>query len=222
MRIAIAAVIAPAQLAELGGLLARGRFNDGRQTAGAAARDVKRNLQLTADAAEYAAASAIVTAALGDNETFQSAALPRAASSLLFSRYEPGMGYGPHVDNALMRSPSLRSDLAFTLFLSPPDAYDGGELVTVDAEGENSVKLPAGALYLYPASTLHRVETVTAGRREVCVGWVQSLVRDPRVREMIFDLSLAKARLVEQSTQRDVYDLIAKTQSNLLRLHAEV
>jgi PKHD-type hydroxylase len=216
MRLAIADVLTGAQLGELRAMLARGTFEDGRRTAGSAARSVKQNLQLPPGSPVYAEAAALVGATLTDNETFQSAALPRTMSQPLFSRYESGMAYGPHVDNALMQAPTLRSDLAFTLFITDPGDYAGGELVLMDAEGDSSVKLPAGALYLYPATTLHRVEAVTAGRREVCVGWIQSLVRDPRVREMIFDLARAKAL-----ASGDARDLVAKTLANLLRLHAE-
>ncbi len=222
MRLAIAGLLDAAQLTELRRLLVRGRYDDGRRTAGAAARQVKNNLQLDPATPEYKAASTIVQAALLANETLQSAALPRFFSGLLFSRYESGMGYGTHVDNALMNAPQLRSDLAYTLFLAEPTEYVGGELVLKDPEGENAIKLPAGALYLYPATALHRVENVTEGRRDVCVGWVQSLVRDERIREMIFDLTRVKALLEDQPAQREARDLIARTRANLLRLHAEV
>lgn len=222
MRLAIGNVLDAAQLEELRRHLGSGSFADGRRTAGIAARQVKNNLQLDPASPAYRACSSLVLSALQANETFQSAALPRAMSGPLFSRYEPGMGYGAHVDNALMREPDLRSDLAYTLFLSDPAAYKGGELVLMEAEGENAIKLPAGALFLYPATALHRVENVTSGRRDVCVGWVQSLVRDERVREMIFDLSQAKVRLEGRADQKETRDLISKTQSNLLRLHAEL
>ena len=222
MRLAIAGLLDAAQLTELRRLLVRGRYDDGRRTAGAAARQVKNNLQLDPATPEYKAASTIVQAALLANETLQSAALPRFFSGLLFSRYESGMGYGTHVDNALMNAPQLRSDLAYTLFLAEPTEYVGGELVLMDPEGENAIKLPAGTLYLYPATALHRVENVTEGRRDVCVGWVQSLVRDERIREMIFDLTRVKALLEDQPAQREARDLIARTRANLLRLHAEV
>ncbi len=222
MRLAIAGLLDAAQLTELRRLLVRGRYDDGRRTAGAAARQVKNNLQLDPARPEYKAASTIVQAALLANETLQSAALPRFFSGLLFSRYESGIGYGTQVDNALMNAPQLRSDLAYTLFLAEPTEYVGGELVLMDPEGENAIKLPAGALYLYPATALHRVENVTEGRRDVCVGWVQSLVRDERIREMIFDLTRVKALLEDQPAQREARDLIARTRANLLRLHAEV
>lgn len=222
MRLAIGKVLQAAQLDELRGLLDRAGYEDGRRTAGAAARRVKNNLQLAPASAEYRRAADIVGSALDASEAFQAAALPRALSAPLFARYEAGMGYGAHVDNALMRGPDLRTDLAYTLFLSDPARYEGGELVLQEAEGENSVKLEAGDLFLYPATTVHRVEAVRSGRRDVCVGWVQSLVRDPRVREMAFDLARAKLILADHSTGAEARELLAKTLSNLLRMHIDV
>lgn len=221
MRLAIGKVLQPAQLDEIRGLLDRAAFEDGRRTAGAAARQVKNNLQVAPASEEYRRAGEIVRIALDANEAFQAAALPRAMSAPLFARYEAGMGYGAHVDNALMRGPDLRTDLAYTLFLSGPDRYEGGELVLLEPEGENSVKLEAGDLFLYPATTVHRVEVVRSGLREVCVGWVQSLVRDPRVREMVFDLARAKLLTGEDSARPEAHELLAKTLSNLLRMHIE-
>ncbi len=221
MRLAIARVLTTAQLGTMRGLLARGTWADGARTAGSTAASVKLNRQLRPDCAEYRRAAGLVEAALGGNETFQAAALPRIVSAPLFSRYDAGMGYGPHLDNALMHGPTIRTDLAWTLFVSPPEDYSGGELVLMEAEGESAVKLDAGALFLYPATALHRVETVTSGRREVCVGWVQSLVRDARVREMIFDLSRAKAAWPESAPHGEAFTLVSKVASNLLRLHVE-
>jgi len=222
MRLAIPNVLDAGKLVELRRLLARGRYNDGRSTAGAAARQVKNNLQLDPASAEYKAAFGIVQDALLASDALQSAALPRFFSGLLFSRYESGMNYGAHVDNALLSAPQMRSDLAFTLFLAEPAEYEGGELVLMDPEREHSVKLAAGSVYLYPATTLHRVESVRSGRRDVCVGWIQSLVRDERIREMIYDLARAKAHLQDQPAQREARDLISRTRANLLRLHADL
>lgn len=221
MRLAIDGALDAAQLAELRRLLARGRYEDGRMTAGEAARQVKNNLQLDPSGPEFKEALAIVQAAIRANEALQSAALPRFFGGVLFSRYEPGMGYGAHVDNAMIGAPQMRSDLAFTLFLAGPADYQGGELVLMDPGGERTVKLPAGSLFVYPATTLHRVEPVTAGRRDVCVGWIQSLVRDERMRELIYDLARAKDMLKDQPGQREARDLISRTRANLLRMHAE-
>jgi len=221
MRLAVGQVLQPAQLHELRALLDAAGYEDGRRTAGAAARRVKNNLQLPPASPAYRRAAGIVASALETNETFQAAALPRSLGAPLFARYEAGMGYGAHVDNALMRGPDLRTDLAFTLFLAEPGDYEGGELVLQEAEGENSIKLAAGDLFLYPATTVHRVEAVRSGRRDVCVGWVQSLVRDPRVREMAFDLARTKQLLGNEGPGTESLELVSKTLSNLLRLHIE-
>lgn len=221
MRLSIAGVLDPAALAKLRALLARGRFADGRRTAGEAARQVKRNLQLDPSGPEYGEAAGLVRDALESSDVFQAAAWPSVVSPPLFSRCEAGMCYGSHVDNALMQGPAMRADLAFTLFLSEPGDYEGGALVLEEAEGESSVRLEPGMLYLYPASTIHRVDPVTRGVREVCVGWVQSRLRDPRVRELAFDLARTKV-LLAGSGHDEARLLVAKTLSNLLRMHLEV
>lgn len=221
MIICVGEVLTQADLSEIDALLAGASFAEGRTTAGWAARDVKKNLQLPGSAPQHQRCSTIIRAALANNSTFQSAALPRAMTPLLLSRSESGMGYGAHVDNAVMGDPPLRTDLAFTLFLTPPESYDGGELVIDDAAGEQSFKLPAGSLVLYPATTLHRVETVRSGTRLVAAGWVQSLVRDPRGREMLFDLDRVRRSIFARDGKSAEFDLLAKSFSNLLRMFAE-
>lgn len=220
MRLSIAGVVDAAALARLRTLLARGRFEDGRRTAGDAARRVKHNLQLDPAGAEYGEAAEIVRQAFAASDVLQAAAWPAIVSPPLFSRYEAGMGYGAHVDNALMAGPALRADLAWTLFLSAPGDYDGGALVLEEADGESSIRLDAGALFLYPATTIHRVEPVTRGVRQVCVGWVQSRLRDPRVREIAFDLARVKALLADAGSD-EARLLAGKALSNLLRMHLE-
>jgi PKHD-type hydroxylase len=221
MIICIGEVLAADALHEIATLLDGASFVEGRATAGWAARNVKHNLQLSANAPQHVRASAIVRSAIDRNATFKSAALPRSQTPLLFSRTENGMGYGAHIDNAVMGDPPVRTDLAFTLFLSPPENYEGGELVIDEAGGEQEFKLPAGAMVLYPATTLHRVDSVRSGRREVAAGWVQSLVRDPRGREMLFDLDRTRRALFERDGKSEQFDLLTKTYSNLLRMFAE-
>jgi PKHD-type hydroxylase len=129
---------------------------------------------------------AMIQEALGRNSLFQAMAWPRTVHSILFSRYGVGMSYGRHTDNALMGGASLlRSDLSFTVFLSEPETYEGGELVIEEADSERPYKLAAGSALVYPSTTLHRVETVVKGDRTVAVGWVQSLVRQAAQREIL-------------------------------------
>jgi PKHD-type hydroxylase len=196
-------------------------FEDGARTAGWAAQGVKHNRQLPAGCQQLSEISEVVLTALSRNDLFVSAALPKLMTPLLVSQTLPGMSYGNHIDNAVMGIPPVRTDLAFTLFLSSPETFEGGDLVIDDPQGEHTFKLEPGELVLYPATTLHRVQPVTKGERCVVVGWVQSLVRDPRVREILFELDEARRTLFEQSGSSRTFNLLQKTYSNLLRLHAE-
>jgi PKHD-type hydroxylase len=150
------------------------------------------------------------------------AAQPRRLASILVSRYQPGMGYGLHVDAPIMGEPNhVRSDLSFTLFLSEPDSYDGGELAIETGGGETAFKLPARSAVCYPTGRLHRVRPIERGERIAIVGWVQSLVRDSAIREMLFDLSAAREQLVGLDGATRAFELVNKTYFNLLRRHAE-
>lgn len=218
----IAGVLADAQLREVRTLLADQPFEAGARTAGWAAALVKENEQLDPKARHYEKLQQLVIAALAANEVFTLAAMPKTMRPLLFSRYAAGMGYGDHVDNALMgEEPRIRSDLSFTLFLSAPAEYEGGELVIEDTQGTHAYKLDAGTLVLYPSDSLHRVEKVTSGERHVAVGWVQCLVRDPRQRQILFDLEVLRRQLFQQQGKTAQFDALAKSVSNLWRLWAE-
>lgn len=199
-----------------------GRLEDGRNTAGWHARGVKNNRQL--GARDAAPLQASVLQALRRNETFAAAVLPRRFTPTLFSRYDPDMSYGTHVDDALMGSGDgrIRSDMSFTIFLSEPDSYDGGELVIEDAGGERSFKLPAGSAVVYPSTTLHRVEPVSSGGRLVALGWVQSLVREADRREILFDIDLARRAVFQQQGKSAMFDRLAKSYANLLRMWSDV
>jgi PKHD-type hydroxylase len=222
MMLCIGDVLSREALDELTRSLQAAEFESGATTAGWAAREVKNNLQLPQGSPLRLRIQKLVEQALQGNETFVSAALPRAQSDVLVSRTAAGGGYGNHVDNAVMGRPVVRTDLAFTLFLSQPQNYGGGELVIDELQGEQTFKLPARQMVLYPATTLHRVNPVTHGVRHVVAGWVQSLVRDPRLREMLFELDLARREVFATAPHSRAFELINKSYSNLLRLHAEV
>ncbi|MFM7849762.1 MAG: Fe2+-dependent dioxygenase [Rubrivivax sp.] len=222
MILCIDAVLPQERVDEIARALLVQTFDSGAATAGWAARDVKNNLQLPPHSPLRLQIQKVVEDALQGNETFVSAALPRAQSEVLVSRTAAGGGYGNHVDNAVMGQPPVRTDLAFTLFLSRPGDYDGGELVIDEPQGEQSFKLPAGQMVLYPATTLHRVNPVTRGVRHVVAGWVQSLVRDPRLRELLFELDLARREVFSMAPRSRAFELLHKSYSNLLRMHAEV
>jgi PKHD-type hydroxylase len=219
MQIAIANVLSAADLKTVGTALKRARFVDGRTTAGFAARKVKHNQQSARADRSLDGIRALVSGRILENELFRLAARPKALTPLMFARYERGMHYGSHVDDALMQG--LRTDVSFTLFLSEPETYDGGELVIDSAAGEDAVKLAAGSLVVYPSTALHRVAQVTRGVRLAAVGWAQSLIRDAGRRELLFDLDTARRRLFAREGNSADYDLLAKSYMNLLRMWAE-
>ncbi|WP_198350647.1 Fe2+-dependent dioxygenase [Sphingomonas prati] len=195
------------------------RFVDGRQTAGREARVVKNNEQVDRGDPLLEEMQELVIDRLLTNALFRMATRPHVVRPPLFSRYEPGMEYGSHVDDAIMGG--MRTDVSVTIFLSEPDEYDGGELVIESAAGEQDVKLSAGSAVLYPTTSLHRVAPVSRGERRAAVTWVRSLVRDAGERELLFDLETARHALFERLGKTPELDLLAKTQSNLLRRWAE-
>ncbi|MGQ7249738.1 Fe2+-dependent dioxygenase [Halomonas sp. V046] len=199
-------------------------FRDGKETAGWHARTVKHNQQADGRDPGLAELKETIGDTLARHTLFQIAARPRRMKPVMFSRYQRGMQYGSHVDDAVMPSPQgpMRTDLSFTIFLTPPEEYDGGELVTDTTVGEQSYKLAAGSMILYPSSTLHRVAEVTRGERLAAVGWLQSQVRDPGQREILFDLDTARRRLFEEHGKTDTFDALSKSLANLQRMWAEV
>ncbi len=222
MFICIPDILTADQLVTLTAQMDRQAFIDGRETAGWAAAGVKQNHQVASDSADYAAMQAVVGGALAANRTFAMAAMPKVMRPILFSRYLPGMGYGTHVDNALMGdAPQTRIDLAFTLFLSDPDSYEGGELEIDEPAGTRSFKLPAGAAILYPANSLHEVTKVTAGRRDVAVGWLQSLIREHERRRVIFELEHLRASMFAETGKTPAFDTLSRNVSDLWRMWVE-
>jgi PKHD-type hydroxylase len=215
MILAIADALSGADVSELRAGLDGLAFVDGRATAGWAARGVKRNAQAR-EGRQTERLRALVATRLGEHPLFALAARPKQILGPLFSRYRPGDAYGQHVDDALIDG--VRTDLSFTLFLSPPALYDGGELIIDTPAGEEAFKLAPGGLVLYPATTLHRVARVERGERLAAAGWVRSLIRDAFRRELLFDLDTARRRLFEQHGKTRESDLLARCASNLMRL----
>jgi PKHD-type hydroxylase len=201
--------------------LARGTFADGQRTAGWHAKLVKNNRQLESGPIAREAGE-IVRAALLRNDVFRAGVLPHSLRPPMFARAGVGEGYGAHVDDALMaQRPHLRSDVSVTVFLSAPESYGGGELVIDTTGGEQSFKLSAGSAVIYPSTSLHRVEAITSGERDVAVTWVQSLVRSSEKREILFDLDCARRAIFRQHGKTAEFDLVSKSHANLLRLWAE-
>lgn len=223
MLLTIPALLNHAQLQKMHEVLAGGEFVDGRLTAGAAAARVKQNEELRPEAGRMQLLIRIVMASLGHNETFRFAVLPQRVADPIFARYTPGMAYGEHVDDPIMgSSPRFRSDVSMTVFLNPPTAYDGGELVIRTPFGPREVKLTAGDAVVYPSASLHRVAEVTRGERLVALTWIQSHVRDPAQRELLYELNLAREHLQKAAPDEVHTALVDRSYANLVRMWADV
>lgn len=222
MSLVLQAVLAPEDLARVRAELEQLSWSSGKRTAGAAARGVKENLQADGSDPRTQALERFVADALRRHPMFEIAARPARLSRLLFSRYEPGMTYGAHTDDALMGpgDDKLRTDLAFTLFLADRSSYDGGALVVQSALGDQEIALEAGDAILYPAGSIHYVAPVTRGARLAAVGWLQSHIPDAAQRELLFDLSITRTRLAEAGLAREELLRLDKSVSNLLRMWA--
>jgi len=228
MLIAVPELLSAGQLAEVRRLTGEGQWEDGRSTAGVQSSLAKHNRQLKPSCSNGKAAGAIILSALAANGLFMSAALPQTIFPPLFNRYDgaEGHAFGNHVDNAIRRLPdgsgTIRTDLSATLFLSDPQDYDGGELVIEDSYGAHEVKLPAGDLVLYPATSLHRVEPVSRGSRLACFFWIQSMVRDDGQRTLLLDMDAAIRTLAAKIGDDDAA-VVSLTGSyhNLLRRWAD-
>lgn len=207
--------------------LAETSWVDGNVTSGVQSALAKNNLQVPEDAPEARALGEIILRALGSNAMFNSAAFPLRVYPPLFNRYETGMGFEAHVDNAIRYISSarqrVRTDVSATLFLSDPQDYDGGELIIEDTYGEQSVKLAAGDMVIYPSDSLHRVEPITRGSRWASFFWVQSMIREDGNRALLhrFDQSITLARADLGDKHPSVLGLTS-TFHNLLRKWAEL
>ncbi len=224
MFLTIADVLDNEALAEVRTLAARLSWVSGSRTAGAVAREVKKNLQadLTSKAGE--AVREIVGAKVRGHPVVNAYARPSRWSDMLMSRTEVGGGYGTHIDNPSMNSQAgrIRTDLSYTLFLSEPEDYEGGELVVDLAGVTHAIKGNAGDLVIYPSTTLHHVAEVTSGARYVCVGWIESRVRRADQREIMFDLENLKSELASRSCLNSPEGIILqKTLANLTRMWGE-
>ncbi len=227
MLVTIDQALSADQVAELRTHLSAGEavWVDGRATAGYQGAPVKFNRQIDEGSAVAARCQAIVLGALERHPLFISAALPNLVYPPMFNRYGEGMAFGPHVDGGVRIDPrtgrKLRTDISATLFLSNPDDYDGGELEVADTYGLHSIKLNAGDLLLYPATSLHQVTPIMRGERLACFFWVQSLVRDDGRRALLFDLDTAIQQLNRTGADDEARRTLVGCYHNLLRQWAE-
>ena len=227
MLITVPHALSPDQVAELRARLdaAGEAWVDGRASAGYSGAPVKRNQQVDERAEVAADCQGLILSALERNPLFISAALPNRVYPPMFNRYGEGMTFGAHVDGGVRIHPhsgqKLRTDVSATLFLSDPDDYDGGELQVMDTYGLHGVKLEAGDLVLYPATSLHQVTPVTRGERVACFFWIESLIRDDTQRALLYDLDTAIQRLNETEADEGARRTLVGCYHNLLRQWAE-
>ena len=195
MLVTIPDVLKPDEVAHIRRVLEGTNWVDGRSTAGDQAGKVKHNLQVPIDSPAAQELGQIVLRALSGNQKFMTAALPLRVLPPMFNRYDVGMTFGAHVDGSVRSIPGtgmrMRTDVSSTLFLTPPEDYDGGELVVHDTYGTHAVKLPAGHMVVYPATSMHSVTPVTRGSRWASFFWTQSLVKDDWRRHMLYDLDMS-------------------------------
>lgn len=195
MLVCIPDVLSKAEVARFRSAMDSASWEDGRSTAGAQSAMVKKNEQLPPDSPLARTLGEEVIKAITANPLFISAAIPLRIFPPLFNRYGIGQHFGLHVDNSVRGDPltglRIRTDLSVTLFLSEPEDYEGGELVVEDHYGTQRVKLPAGHLVLYPATSLHAVTAITRGARVASFFWLQSMIRHDETRRMIFELDVA-------------------------------
>ena len=218
-------VLSAEQVAHCRAVMERASWADGNVTSGHQARRAKNNLQLPEGSPAHRELGDIVLQALGRSSLFFSAVLPHTIFPPLFNRYDAGMTFGTHVDNAIRRAGDglrIRTDVSATLFLSDPDDYDGGELTIEDTYGSHGVKLPAGDLIVYPSDSLHHVTPITRGSRTASFFWIQSLIRDVRQRALLFELDGAIMRLTADVPDNPALVTLMGTYHNLLRLWSEV
>jgi PKHD-type hydroxylase len=226
MLVHITAVLSAEEVQTVRARLAGASWTDGRVTAGYRSAEVKANLQVPQSDPAAREAGDIIVRALERNATFISATLPHHVYPPLFNRYQSGMAFGDHVDNAVRQIPGtphrMRTDVAATLFLSAPQEYDGGELAINDLYGAHAVKLVAGDMVVYPASSLHRVEPVTRGARDAAFFWIQSMVRDAGARTLLYEMDTAIRELTARGAAADSLLRLTGCYHNLLRRWADV
>ena len=220
-------VLNPGQLAEVRKLFAEAPWVDGRQSSGSSASTVKNNAEISQSDPRTQRLGEIVVAAIMASPAFAASALPMKIVPPNFSRYEPGQSYGAHVDAGVMQfqmqgqNVLVRTDLAATLFISAPEDYDGGELTIEDTFGTSRSKLPAGDMVLYPASSLHKVEPITRGRRLVSFFWIQSMVRDEFQRGVLRDIDMVATQVDRALPGNPAGVKLLSIYHNLLRVWSE-
>jgi len=205
-------------------VLEKAKFIDGTLSAGMAAKRVKNNEELAADETQMQQLNNLVMGSLVQHDEFKAAVIPLRVAAPYYARYTKGMTYGDHVDDPIMGAAGqqYRSDVSTTVFLNEPDQYEGGELVITTSFGEQKIKLSAGSAVVYPSSSLHHVAEVTKGTRLVAVTWIQSMIRDPAKRELLYQLNQARESLLENRPDDVETKQIDISYVNLFRMWSEL
>jgi len=205
-------------------LIKTANFREGTSSAGSEARRVKNNHEMFISEVETQRLNNLVMGKLVRNPDYIAAAFASKIAAPYYARYSKGMYYGNHVDDPVMgpANQRYRSDISITVFLTEPETYEGGELVIQTAFGEQRVKLSAGDAILYPSSSTHQVTEVTQGERIVAVTWLQSTVRDPAKREILYNLSKARKALLLTSPESKELELLSNSYVNLLRMWTDL
>ncbi len=223
MLIEIPGVLDTGKLSNIRKILDNAKFVDGKLSAGKHAKRIKNNEEMDQKSQQAQYLDQLVVGSLAENNTFRNAALPHKVSQPFFARYSKGMAYGDHIDDPVMGAAGerYRADISVTVFLNEPDDYQGGELVIHTSFGQQKMKLPAGHAIMYPSSSLHQVTEITKGERRVAVLWLQSMVRDPGKREILYDLSLARESLMQSQPDAPETAQVDHSYVNLVRLWSE-
>jgi len=223
MHLTLSHVLTDTQIMLVQSMLRDAAWQDGRESAGSQAKQVKNNEQLEHDDPAAKAIRHMVLEGLNAQPLFFSAVLPLRTFTPRINRYGGDTNaYGPHIDSAIRVLPDgqrVRADLSCTVFLNDPDEYDGGELCVMADEGEQRFKLPAGHAVIYPGGSLHQVTPVTRGHRLACFFWIESMVRDDAQRQLLFDLDMALTDL-RQTGETDETVKLTGVYHRLLRMWA--
>lgn len=219
-------VLSRTDLQAVHALLDKARFVDGKLSAGMAAKRVKNNQEVSRDDAQtLQQLNNIVMGKLTRHPTYQFGALPLRVATPFYARYGKGMTYGDHVDDPVMGpgpGQQYRSDVSMTVFLNNPEDYEGGELVIRTDFGDRKVKLPAGDVVMYPSSSIHHVAEVSKGERIVAVTWLQSMVREPQRRELLYELNQAREKMLKDAPEAAETKQVDRSYVNLVRMWSEL
>jgi len=205
-------------------MLTKVTFIDGKHSAGQAANRVKNNEEMKQGTQQAEYLDHLLMGSLAENADFRSGALPYRVAQPVFARYTQGMQYGNHVDDPIMGggAEKFRTDVSITVFLNEPEEYEGGELIINTSYGEKSVKMPAGSAVMYPSASVHRVAEITGGERLAAIVWLQSIVRDPAQRELLYNLGQARNKLLANTPDASETQQVDHAYVNLLRMWGEI